>query len=1129
MNNYRFSASIFVPLQSIQKIDKVMNRKKFLTAVLTAVFTVSTLLTHASQAITPLWLRDVQVSPDGSQVLFCYKGDIYKVSTNGGTAVQLTTQDSYECSPVWSVDGKQIAFSSDRHGNLDIFVMSAEGGSATRLTYHSAPEVPQAFTPDGKWVMFGAQIQDPATSVMFPSGRLTELYKVPVKGGRTLQVLGTPVEMLSFASDGKSFFYQDRKGGEDEWRKHHTSSITRDIWYYDAQSGQHTNITDRPGEDRNPVVSADGKTLYYLSEDEGGNMNVYSCQWQGIKAPSPKPPISMRNVTSFETHPVRFLSIAKNGLLCYTYNGEIYTQKSGAQPQKLNITLTRDDEPAIANLSFTSGARQPVVSKDGKQVAFVVRGEVFVTSTEYATTRRISQTAGAEADVDFAPDGRTIVYASERNGNWQLYTASIVRDEDLNFANATLIKEESVFPELPALKLEGKIDFSQVERRYPKYSPDGKKLAFIEDRIKLKVVDLKTKKVTQVTDGSYWYDQDGGFDFEWSPDGKWFVLSYIANKRDPYTDQGIVSAEGGEIHPITQSGYMSENPRWVMDGKAILFESERYGMRSHASWGSQSDVFLAFLTQDAYDRYRLSAEDYALLKELEKKNEKKDSKKEEGKGKKGDKKNDKKDYKKADKDSIKAVKIEFEGLEDRIVRLTPNSSRLGDAIVSKDGESLYYFSAFEGKPDLWKMDLRKHETKLLSKGGSGYLQMDNDGNLYSLGSSMMKIEKGDKTTPITFNAQMKLDLAGEREYMLRHVAKQINKKIFRKDYNGCNWELMLQNYARFMPHIANNYDFAELLSELLGELNVSHTGGRFSPSSRGDDTAQLGLLYDMTEATEGLKITAVLEGGPFCKANSKVKVGDVITAINGEPLGKDTDLAQLLNQCKGKKTLVSLKGSTGTWDEVILPISRSEQSDLLYKRWIKSRAAEVERLSNGRLGYVHIEGMNDASFRDIYSDILGKYNLKEGIVIDTRYNGGGRLHEDIEILFSGKKYFTQVIRGREACDMPSRRYNHPSIMLQAEGNYSNAHGTPWVYSHQKIGKLVGAPVPGTMSSVNWETLQDPTLVFGVPVVGYQLPDGSYLENTQLEPDVYILNRPETVVTGTDLQLEAAVRELLKEL
>ena len=1096
-----------------------MKTRQFLAAALIAISAGSTLQANASQAFTPLWLRDVQVSPDGSQVLFCYKGDIYKVSSKGGTAVQLTTQVSYECAPVWSADGQQIAFASDRYGNLDVFVMAADGGPATRLTYQSVAEEPQAFTPDGQWVVFDACIQDPAESVMFPTSSLPELYKVPVKGGRTLQVLGTPAEMISFAPDGKSFYYQDRKGYEDEWRKHHTSSITRDVWFYDAQSGQHTNVTAHAGEDRNPVVSADGKTLYFLSERNGGSMNVYSCEAKAgdTKAGEPKA------VTTFKTHPVRFLSMAKDGLLCFTYNGEIYTQKLGAEPQKLAISLTRDDEAAIANLSFTNEAHQPVVSKDGKQIAFVTRGEVFVTSTEYATTRRISQTAGAEADVDFAPDGRTIVYASERNGNWQLYTASIVRKEDLNFANATLIKEESVFPELPALNLlDSKIDFSQVERRSPKYSPDGKKIAFIEDRIKLKVVDLKTMKVTQVTDGSKWYDQDGGFDFEWSPDGKWFVLSYIANRRDPYTDQGIVSAEGGEIHPITQSAYMSESPRWVMDGKAILFQSERYGMRSHASWGSQDDVFLAFLTQDAYDRYRLSAEDYALLKELEKKNEKKDEKKD-------DKKSKKKDDKKADADTVKAVKIEFEGLENRIVRLTPNSSRLGDAIVSKDGESLYYFAAFEGKPDLWKMDLRKHETKLLSKGGSGSLQMDKDGNLYSLGNSMMKIEKGDKTTPITYNAQMKLDLAAEREYMLRHVAKQINKKIFRTDYNGCDWDLMVQNYARFLPHIANNYDFAELLSELLGELNVSHTGGRFRPEAKGDATAQLGLLYDLTEATEGIRITDILENGPFSKANSKVKVGDVITAINGQPVSKDTDLAQLLNLCKGKKTLVSLKGNAGAWDEVVLPISRSEQSDLLYKRWTKSRAAEVERLSNGRLGYVHIEGMNDASFRDVYSDILGKYNLKEGIVIDTRHNGGGRLHEDIEILFSGHKYFTQVVRGREVCDMPSRRYNHPSIMLQAEGNYSNAHGTPWVYSHQKIGKLVGAPVPGTMSSVNWERLQDSSLIFGVPVIGYQLPDGSYLENTQLEPDVLILNRPETVVTGTDLQLETAVRELLKGL
>ncbi len=1078
----------------------------------------------------PTWLRDAQISPDGSQILFCYKGDIYKVASNGGAAVRLTTQDSYECSPQWSADGKQIAFASDRHGNFDVYVMSANGGTATRLTYNSTSEIPQAFSSDGKWIYFGAAIQDPATSAMFPTSSLPELYKVSVNGGRTLQVLGTPAEMISFQLDGNGFYYQDRKGYEDEWRKHHTSEITRDIWYYNATTGKHVNLTQHAGEDRNPVIAADGKTLYFLSERDGGTMNVYKAE------ASANGKVNPTAVTSFKNHPVRFLSTDKNGTLCYTFNGDIYTQKGNAQPQKISVTLTRDDEVKIADLSFSTGAQQPVVSKDGKQVAFICRGEVFVTSVDYNTTRQITHTAGAETGVDFAPDGRSLVYASERNGNWQLYIAKIGRKEDPNFANATVIEEETIFPELPTLVVDGSaaLDFEQTERCYPKFSPDGKKVAYIEDRMKLMTVDLATKKVTEVTDGSTWYSHSGQFDFEWSPDSKWFVISYLPNRRDPYTDQGIVSANGGEIHPITQSAYTSENPRWVMDGKAILFESERYGMRSHASWGSQNDVFLAFLTQDAYDRYRLSPEDYALLKELEDKAEKDKGKGNSEKSKDAKKKDAKGKDTKADSTKTKDIVIEFEGLEDRIVRLTPNSSDLGDAIISKDGENLYYFASFEGGMDLWTMDLRKHETKLLNKGGKSErgcsLQMDKDGNLYALGGSMKKIEKGDKITPITYNATMKLNLADEREYMFKHMAKQVNKKIFRTDYNGCDWDLMVKNYAKFLPHISNNYDFQELLSECLGELNVSHSGGRYSHRpANGDATAALGLLYDLSEATEGLKVTDVLEGGPFDRANSKVKAGDVITAINGEAITADTDPAQLLNQLAGKKTLISFKNGASQWDEVVMPITAAAQNTLLYKRWVKSRVEAVDKLSDGRLGYVHIQGMNDASFRDIYSDILGKYNLKDGIVIDTRQNGGGRLHEDIEILFSGHHYFEQVIRGRVSCDMPSRRYNHPSIMIQAEGNYSNAHGTPWVYKHQGLGKLVGAGVPGTMSSVNWETLQDPTMVFGIPVIGYRDDEGNYLENTQLDPDIHVLNLPETIVTGTDLQLEVAVKELLKEI
>lgn len=1066
----------------------------------------------SSYAATPLWLRDVQISPDGTEIAFCYKGDIYKVPANGGTATQLTTQASYECSPIWSPDSKQIAFASDRNGNFDLFVMSADGGAARRLTTHSASEIPSTFTTDGNYILFSASIQDPANSALFPTSAMTELYKVPVTGGRTEQVLGTPAEMVCFDKSGKTFLYQDRKGFEDEWRKHHTSSITRDVWLYDSENGKHTNLTAHAGEDRNPVFAPDGQTVYFLSERDGSTFNVYSFP---ISSPQ-----SLKTVTHFKTHPVRFLSMGSNGTLCYTYDGEIYTQKQGDKPQKVKIDIIRDDQNTIADLNFSNGATSATVSPDGKQVAFIVRGEVFVTSADYNTTKQITHTPAREAGLTFSPDNRTLAYTSERNGNWELYMAKIARKEEANFPNATAIEEEVLLPS------------DKTERTYPQFSPDGKELAFIEDRNRLMVLNLETKKVRQVTDGSTWFSTGGGFDYSWSPDGKWFTLEFIGNRHDPYSDIGMVSAQGGKIINLTNSGYTSGSPRWVLDGNAILFITERYGMRAHASWGSLNDVMLVFMNQDAYDKFRLSKEDYELQKELEKEQKDTTETKKNDK-KKGDNK-EKSEEKKEEK--VKDIVVELNNIEDRIVRLTPNSSDLGSAIITKDGETLYYLSAFEGGYDLWKMNLRKKDTKLLHKMDAGWanMEMDKDGkNLFLLGSNTMQKMGTDSESlkPISYQAHVKMDLAAERDYMFNHVYKQEQKRFYNLNMHGIDWDAMTKAYRKFLPHIDNNYDFAELLSEYLGELNVSHTGGRFRPQLKGDATATLGLLYDWNHNGKGLLISEVVEKGPFDHARSKVKAGNIIEKIDGQEITPESDYSVLLNGKARKKTLVTLYNpqTKERWEEVVVPVSNGVMSDLLYARWVKQRAADVDKWSNGRLGYVHIESMGDDSFRSVYSDILGKYNNREGIVIDTRFNGGGRLHEDIEILFSGKKYFTQVVRGREACDMPSRRWNKPSIMVQCEANYSNAHGTPWVYSHQKIGKLVGMPVPGTMTSVSWETLQDPTLVFGIPVIGYRLPDGSYLENSQLEPDIKVANSPETVVKGEDTQLKAAVDELLKEI
>ena len=1035
------------------------------------------------------WLRYPSISLDGKSVAFSYKGDIYIVDSEGGRARQITSNPAYDYSPVWAPDGKNIAFASDRYGNFDIFTVSADGGVPTRLTTHSAKDTPWTFTPDGKNVIFTSRIQDPASSVLFPKGSMTELYSVSIEGGRPVQILATPAEEVSYVGGKGTFLYQDCKGGENIWRKHHVSSITRDIWMYDGKD--HIRLTSFEGEDRCPNVSGDGRTVYYLSERDG-SFNVYSFPLDN--------PQKITTVTRHKTHPVRFLTISDDDVLCYGYDGDIYIKKPGLPSKSVNVEILSDDKDDTSIISVSGGGDNHL-SSDGKQIAFISRGEVFVTSTEYNTIKKITDTPEAEADVVFSPDGKKLSYASERDGIWNIYTAELGRKEDVSFPYATTILEKPLFKD------------NKYDRRSPVYSPDGKEIAFLEDRDRLMIMNLETGKVRQITDGSQRYSTGGSISYSWSPDGKWILMSYCARGHYPYNDIGIVSTKGGEkIINLTDSGYTDSSPQWVLNGNAILFISERYGMRNHASWGTLKDVMIVFLNRKAYDDFRMTKEEKEFEKQMSGASD-------------GDKK--KKD------DKVEEIIVELDGIDERIMRLTPVSSDLGHATLSKDGTVLYYQASYEGGMNLWKYEIEKG---IPSKIGSARGRMVWDAkynNLYVLGSRFSKMKSGGKSLEsISVRTDMSMDLAAEREYMFNHVYRQEKERFYNEKMHGVDWEMFTSYYRRFLPHINNNYDFAELLSEYLGELNVSHTGSGYRvPSGRKDvSTADLGLLFDMDWSEDGLKVDEIVSGGPFDKASSKLEAGDIIISIDGISIRKGMDYYPLLDRKAGERVLVGIKKASGeNIETVVVPISGSDMSSLLYKRWVRKSAEKVEELSGGRLGYVHIKGMNDESFRTVYSDILGRYNDCEGIVIDTRFNGGGRLHEDIEVLFSGKKYLTQEIRGKDACDMPSRRYNKPSIMIMGEANYSNAHGTPWVYKHKNMGLLVGKPVPGTMTSVSWETLQDPTLYFGIPVVGYRTAEGTYLENSQLYPDIDVENTKENVVKGRDEQLEAAVKALLEQI
>ncbi len=1075
----------------------------------------------AAQSIiaNPLWMRYPSISPDGQTIVFSYKGDLYTVPTSGGEAKILTVHEAYDFRPVWSPDGKTIAFASNRHGNFDIFTIPATGGKTKRITYYSGNEYPTTFSPDGMKITFSAVIQDNPKNMEFPSRALDELYTISINGGREKQLLSTPARYAQYNSQGDKIVYHDNKSVENIWRKHNTQGFARDIWVYDIKNDKHTQLTTFKGDDRFPLFSNNDQLIYYLSE-RSGDFNV--CKF------SLSNPAQIEQVTNFKHHPVRFLSISNNGILCFSYHGELYTITDGNSPKKVKVTINMDDKSNNdVFMKLRNGATEMAVSPDGKEVVFVVRGEVFVTSVDYGTTKRITNTPEQERSVSFSPDGKSLLYASERNGSWNLYQTKLVNKTDLNFTNATLLKEEVI--------LETKNETFQ-----PKYSPDGKEVAFLEERIILRVINLKSKKVRTILKGDYNYSYtDGDQHYDWSPDGKWFLMDLSEKPRWPIGDIVLVDAQGnGNVVNLTQSGYSDGVAKWSLGGKAMIWATDHHGFRSHGSWGAHSDVYAMYFTQEAYDRSLLSTEEFALVKEKEKA----DKKKKDAEKKKAEKETDKKGKKKTDKKEAKEKKKDLEidlvNIEDRKRRLTIHSSNLSDMILSKDGDELYYLSQFEKGYDLWVTNIRKNETKLVTKlqGRGGGLQWDKKGKYLFLfsGNRIVRIDpKTKKPKFISFNAELNLDQIAEKEYLFEHVWRQVKKKFYDEDMHGLDWEFYKKEYEKFIPYINNNFDFAEMLSELLGELNASHTGSGYRFRAQGGDaTASLGIFWDMDHTGAGIKILEVINKGPFTKAKSKVKAGDIIEKIDGNEIKAFQSFYPLLNHKAGKKVVVSVfRPTTGKrWDETVKPITGRTHGQLLYQRWVKIQKEETKRLSNGRIGYVHVRGMNSNSYRETFSELLGRNFNKEAVIIDTRFNGGGWLHNDLVTLLGGKQYMKFQGRGTKIMGgEPLDKWYKPSAVIVNEGNYSDAHTFPYAYQTLGIGPIIGMPVAGTSTSVWWETLQDRSLYFGIPQVKNIDMQGDALENKEVVPEYIIDNHPNIVVTGRDQQLEKTVEVLLNSL
>ncbi|HSU24979.1 MAG TPA: hypothetical protein VLI65_03255, partial [Pyrinomonadaceae bacterium] len=759
-------------------------------------------------------------------------------------------------------------------------------------------------------------------------------------GGRVSQVLTTPALDATFSSNGDKLIYHDIKGYESDWRKHHTSAVTRDVWVYDFPSKKYTQLSSFKGEDRNPVFDSNDNDFYYLSE-QGGSFNVYKSSLR-----SPDKTVA---VTKFTKNPVRFLTRAKTGKLAFSYDGELYTMKPGGEPSKVNIRIGADGRDLIEKIvPVNGGFTEAKLSPNGKEFAFIFRGEVFVSSIDGKMVKRVTNTPWQERTVSFSPDGRSLVYAAERDNNWNVYTASLTRASEPYFCVSTVLKEESVVA-------------TPAEEFQPAFSPDGKAIAYLENRNTVKVYDIASKQSHTVLPAERNYSYaDGDQYYQWSPDSKWLLVQFGPAERMFTPEVGLVAADGsGELRNVTQSGYDDFTPKWAMDGKMMIWGSDREGALSQGGGAVSGDVYAMYFTKAFYDRSKLSKEEFALLKEQEEK-DKKDAEEKAKAG--GPNANAAAPTPTPKPDDKKTIAIDWDGLTDRKSRLTINTSAASDWVLSKDGEKLYYLTSFEKGNDLWVTDVRTKETKLFNKLGANNTSMElsPDGKFIFVvadGKAVKVDAESGKSEPIGVNTEMVLNYSAEKAYIFDHSWRQFKEKLIFPDLQKVDWDYYHTTYRKFLPYINNNYDFAEMLSEMLGEMNVSHTGAYYSAAfPNSDSTASLGVLYDYSYAGNGVKVAEVIDGGPVDLAASSIKPGNIIEMIDGTTIDASMDFYKLLNRKAGKYTLLSVydPAANKRWDETIKPISGGEENQLMYKRWVRQRRAEVDRLSGGKIGYVHV-------------------------------------------------------------------------------------------------------------------------------------------------------------------------------
>lgn len=1056
--------------------------KQFIAPIILLFFTI--------QAYAQPLLRYPAISPDGNSISFSYQGDIWVAPTEGGTAKRLTIHESYESHPQWSPDGQQIVFQGNRFGNNDLFVTDPAGNQPQRLTHFSGSDGSASWGRNGE-ILFNSR------RFFQQVERDPEIYSISANGGTPFRKLdGLGFEPVA-SPDGR--YIAMERGNCRYVREAYRGPANRNIWVYDTKTEKYIQITTDEGQDVLPAWGSNNN-LFFLSA-RGGRYNIYNITLNdGMVNGKPT------SITNYKDEGIRYFDV-KGGNIVFEKDINVYSMSSkGGRAKELKIDVTKDyrfDPQAYE--TFTSNVQEYEVSPNGKYMAMVIRSEIFLMPEDKDKKRAVQVAAHThrEQNISWVNDS-TLLFISDRNGNRDIYLARAAAGQTGGLYKA--FKQDVV-----------QLTRTEAEEDNLVLSPNREKIAFQRGRGQLIVADvdslgnLSNEKTLQ--DG---WDSPGGV--SWSPDSKWLAY-HLADLN--FNDEIYIHAADNSQPPVNVSMHPrgDNNPVWSPDGSKLAFLTRRNGARSTNARADDTDIWFVWLKESDWEKTQRDWED----EEEEAAGEKK---------KKGEE---------------VVVEIDFENIHDRLQQVTRALGNKSNVLISKDGETFYY-GMFANDPAVMsiKWDGSEEKTILSGRFLSG-LSWDKD---YK---QMYYVERGRpgklnpssrKPAPLPFTAKMKIDYQAENQQVFDDGWRALNAGFYDPNFHGQDFGKLREKYRPRALAASTAQDFRDMFNEMLGQLNASHMG-MSGPSPEETQSVRTGLLgIEVMPSAKGVMITRVIPYAPADREMSQLKVGEIITAVNTEPLGANENFYSRFQETANERVLLNVTGTDGTSREVIIRPTSSLRT-ALYEEWVAERKRLTEEYSNGQLGYIHIQGMNIPSYERFERELTASGYGKKGIVIDVRFNGGGSTTDMLMTILNARQHAYTVPRGaakslekenKKFVDtypfserLPMPALMKPSIALCNQNSYSNAEIFSHAYKTLDVGTLVGQPTFGAVISTGSYRLMNGSRVRMPFRAWYVKTTEENMEHGPAVPDIIVENEPDGKAKGQDLQLKKAVETLLQEM